>query len=60
MAHLVKRLTLAHVMITRFMGSSPALGSVLTAQSLELLQILCLPLFLPLPAHALSFSVSQK
>ena len=27
--------TLAQVMISRFVGSSPALGSVLTAQSLE-------------------------
>ena len=32
---LVKRLTLAQVMISRFVGSSPASGSVLTAQSLE-------------------------
>ena len=34
-AQLVKRLTSAQVMISRFMGSSPASGSVLTAQSLE-------------------------
>ena len=35
MAGSVKHLTPAQVMISRFMGSSPALGSVLTAQSLE-------------------------
>ena len=31
----VKHLTLAQVMISRFMGSSPVSGSVLTARSLE-------------------------
>ena len=31
----VKQLTLAQVMISQFVGSSPASGSVLTAQSLE-------------------------
>ena len=35
MAQSVKRLTLAQVMLSRFMGSSPASGSVLMAQSLE-------------------------
>ena len=51
--------TLAQVMISQFVGSSPALGSVLTAQSLE-------PAFdsvslsiCPFPAHAL-FSLSLK
>ena len=34
-AQLVKRLTLAQVMISQFMGSSRPLDSVLTAQSLE-------------------------
>ena len=34
-AHSVKRQTLAQVMISRSVGSSPASGSVLTAQSLE-------------------------
>ena len=34
-AQSVKRLTSAQVTISRFMGSSPASGSVLTAQSLE-------------------------
>ena len=32
---MVERPTLARVMISRFVGSSPVLGSVLTAQSLE-------------------------
>ena len=35
MAQSVKGPTLAQVMISQFVGSSPALGSVLTAQSLE-------------------------
>ena len=35
MVQSVKRSTLAQVMISRFMGSSPVLGSVLTAWSLE-------------------------
>ena len=34
-AQSVKRQTSAQVMISRFMGSSPSSGSVLTAQSLE-------------------------
>ena len=34
-AQSVKCLTLAQVMISQLMGSSPVLGSVLTAQSLE-------------------------
>ena len=34
-AQSVKHLTSAQVVISRFMGSSPVLGSVLTAQSLE-------------------------
>ena len=35
MAQSVQRLTSAQVMISRFVGSSPVSGSVLTAQSLE-------------------------
>ena len=35
MAQLVKHLTLAQVMISQFVGSSPASCSVLTAQNLE-------------------------
>ena len=34
-AQLVKHLTLAQVMISQLVSSSPALGSVLTARSLE-------------------------
>ena len=34
-AQLVKRPTLAQIMISWFVGSSPASGSMLTAQSLE-------------------------
>ena len=34
-AHLVMHPTLAQVMISQFVGLSPALGSVLTSQSLE-------------------------
>ena len=57
-AHLVKRRTSAQVTISRFVGSSPASGSVLTAQSLELLRILCLPLSLFLP-HSCSVSLTK-
>ena len=50
MAQSVKHLTLAQVMISWFMNLSPALGSVLTAQSLEpALDSVSLSLFLPLP-----------
>ena len=35
MAQAVKHLALAQVMISQFMSSSPTLGCVLTAQSLE-------------------------
>ena len=59
MAQLVKHLTKAQVMISQFMNLSPALGSVLTAQSLKLLQILCL-LSLSLPhLHSVSLSLSK-
>ena len=51
-AQLVGRLTLAQVMISWFMGSSPASGFALTAQSL--LGILRLPLSLPLPASTIN------
>ena len=44
MVQSVKRLTLAQVMISWFVSSSPASGSVLTAQSWSLLQILSLSL----------------
>ena len=57
-AQLVKCLTLVQVIISPLVGLSPALGSVLTPQSLRLLRILCLPLSMPLPTYALSFSLS--
>ena len=56
-AQSVKQPTLAQVMISRSMSSSPASGSVLTAQGLGLLRILCLPLSLPLPC---SLALSLK
>ena len=67
-AQSVRCLTLAQAMISLFVSSSPALGSVLTAQSLEPVSdsvspslSLSLSLSLcPFPAHALSVSVSQK
>ena len=51
-AQLLKRLTSAQVVISRFMGSSPASGSVLTAQGP--LQIFCPLSLCPSPTHALS------
>ena len=48
-AQWAERPTSAPVTISQFVGSSPASGSVLTAQNLELLWILCLPLSRPLP-----------
>ena len=54
----VESLTSAQVTISQFVGSSPTLGSVLTAQSLEpASDSVSLSLSLPLP-H--SCSVSQK
>ena len=58
----VKQLTLdsAQVMISWFVSSSPALSSVLTAQSLEpALDSVFLSLC-PSPAHTLSLSLSLK
>ena len=51
-AHWVKRLPVAQIMMSGFVGSSPALGSQLSAHSL--LQILC-PLSLCFAPTALSF-----
>ena len=72
-AQSLKRLTSAQVMISRSVSSSPALGSVLTAQSLEpasysvssslsapSLLVLCLPLCLPHPTHTVSLSLKNK
>ena len=61
MAQSVKHLTSAQVMILWFVSSSSTLGSVLTAQSLELLQILCVSLCPSLtPALPLSPSKINK
>ena len=61
MAQSVKHPTLAQVMISQFAGSSPASGSVLTAQSLEPASDSVSPSFslCPSPTHALSLSVSK-
>ena len=54
------RPTSTQVMISQFMSSSPVLGSVLTAQSLETaLDSVSPSLSLPLP-HSCSVSVSLK
>ena len=58
-----KRPTLAQVMISRLVGLSPPLGSVLTAQSLESASDSCLPLSLsapPLLMLCLSLSLKNK
>ena len=58
-AQLAKHLTLVQVMISWFMGLSPASGSAVTVWSL--LGILPLPLSLcPSPARALSLSQINK
>ena len=62
-AQSVKCPTSAQVMILRFVSSSPTSGSVLTAQSLEPLQILYLSLSLsapPLLTLHLSLSLKNK
>ena len=59
MAQSVERPTLVQVMILQFVSSSPASGSVLTAQSLELASDSVSPSLCPSHAHALSLSVSQ-
>ena len=62
MAQLVKGLTLAQVLISQFVGSSPVSGSVLTAWSLERASdsvspsLSAPPLFLGLLSLALSLS----
>ena len=53
-------LTWAQVMISRFVGSSPASGSVLTAQSLELAWDSVSPSLSAPPPLTLSLSVSLK
>ena len=61
MAQSVEHLTLVQVMISQFVGSSPVLDSVLTAQSLEPASDSVSPLLSALPPHlllALSLSLS--
>ena len=58
-AQSVKRPTSAQVTISRFVSSSPAPGSVLTAQSLESVSDSVSPSLCSSPVHALSLSVSK-
>ena len=58
-AQTVRRPTLAQVMISQSVSSSPALGSVLTAQSLEPALDSGSPSLCPSPVHALSLSVPK-
>ena len=60
MAQSVKRPTSAQVMISPCVSSSPASGSVLTAQSLEPVSDSVSPSLCPSPAHALSLSKINK
>ena len=59
-AQSVKPLTLAQVMISQFVGSSPVSGSVLTTGAWSLLQLLCLPLSLCPPLVTLCLSLKNK
>ena len=58
-AQSVKHPTSAQVMISQSMSSSPASGSVLTAQSLEPVSDSVSPSLWPSPVHALSLPVSK-
>ena len=60
MAQLVKHPTLAQVMISQFVGSSPTLGSVLTAQGLEPVSDSVFPSLSAPPALTLCLSLSNK
>ena len=59
-ARSVKRPTSAQVMISRSVGSSPALGSVLTARSLEPVSDSVSPSLCDPPPFMLCLSLSQK
>ena len=59
-AQSVEHLTSAQVMISRSMGSSPASGSVLTAQSLEPASDSVSPSLSARPPLMLCLSLSQK
>ena len=56
----VKHLTLAQVIISRTVSSSPASGSVLTAQSLEPVSDSVSPSLSAPPLFMLCLSLSQK
>ena len=58
MAQLVTCPTSAQVMVSQFVGLSPATGNVLTAQSLEPASDSVSP-SLPSPAHTLSLCLSK-
>ena len=60
MAQSVKHLTLAQVMISQFMGSSLASGSVLTTQSLESSSDSVSVSLRPFPTHNLSLCLKNK
>ena len=60
MAQLVKRPTSAQVVISWFMGSSPASGSVLAAQSLEPASDSVSPSLSAPPSLILSLSLKNK
>ena len=57
MAQSLERLTLTQAMISRPMGSSPASGSMLTAQSLEPASDSVSLFLCPSPAHSLPLSL---
>ena len=59
-AQLVKRPTLAQVMFSQFVNSSPMLGSVLTAQSLEPASDSVSPSFSAPPLLTLCLSLKNK
>ena len=59
-AQSVKHLTSAQVMISWFVGSSPALGSVLTAQSLEPASDSGSPSLCPSPTCTLSLPLKNE
>ena len=58
-ARSVKHPTSAQFMISRSVGSSPASGFVLTAQSLEPASDSVSPSLFPSPVHTLSLSLSK-
>ena len=60
MAQSVKRLALAQVMMSQFVGLGPASGSVLTAQSLEPASDSVSPSLSDPPPFMLCLSLSQK